>query len=134
MVAALRRHDRAAGSRVGQEVFNAAVLFAAVAMLGWHNIWMTRHGREMTVAANRLGAAVRAGTQPLWALGFAVGLAVLREGSEVVLFLYGIAAAGDGGVGGDGVRRRARALRPGLRPGRRSISGWSASRCGTCSR
>src|SRR6266403_2146871 len=28
--------------------------------------------------------------------GIAVGLAVLREGSEVVLFLYGIAASGDG--------------------------------------
>src|SRR6266566_2827740 len=83
----------------GQEVFNAAILFAAVAMLGWHNIWMTRHGREMTMAANRLGAAVRAGTQPLWALAFAVGLAVLREGSEVVLFLYGIAAAGQDGAG-----------------------------------
>ena len=80
----------------GQEVFNAIVLFAAVAMLGWHNIWMTRHGREMTMAANRLGAAVRAGTQPLWALAFAVGLAVLREGSEIVLFLYGVAASGDG--------------------------------------
>src|SRR5712691_3189083 len=80
----------------GRGVFNAAILFAAVAMLGWHNIWMTRHGREMTMAANRLGAAVRAGAQPLWALAFAVGLAVLREGSEVVLYLYGIAASGDG--------------------------------------
>jgi len=84
---------------VGQEVFNAGILFAAVAMLGWHNVWMTHHGRELTMEANRLGAAVRAGTQPLWALAFAVGLAVLREGSEVVLFLYGIAAAGDGGAG-----------------------------------
>src|SRR5216683_2978662 len=83
---------------IGQEVFNAAILFVAVAMLGWHNIWMTRHGREMTMEANRLGAAVRAGTQPLWALASAVGLAVLREGSEVVLFLYGIAAAGGGGM------------------------------------
>ncbi len=88
----------AAASGIGQEVFNAAILFAAVAMLGWHNVWMTRHGREMTMAANRLGAAVRAGMQPLWALAFAVGLAVLREGSEVVLFLYGIAAAGGGSV------------------------------------
>src|SRR5262249_28053177 len=76
---------------IGQEVFNALILFAAVGMLGWHNVWMTRHGREMTLAANRLGAAVRAGTQTLWALAGAVGLAVLREGSEVVLFLYGIA-------------------------------------------
>ncbi|HKI82084.1 MAG TPA: FTR1 family protein, partial [Pseudodesulfovibrio sp.] len=31
---------------VGQELFNAAILFAAVFMLGWHNIWMQRHGRE----------------------------------------------------------------------------------------
>ena len=89
----------AAGAGMGQEVFNAAVLFAAVAMLGWHNIWMTRHGREMAGAATRLGADVRAGKEPLWALSFAVGLAVLREGSEVVLFLYGIAAAGDNGAG-----------------------------------
>src|SRR5437762_8284756 len=87
----------AAMAGVGQEVFNAAILFAAVAMLGWHNIWMRRHASELAAAANRLGAAVRAGSQPLWALSFAVGLAVLREGSEVVLFLYGIAAAGDGG-------------------------------------
>ena len=88
----------AAVAGIGQEVFNASILFAAVAMLGWHNIWMTRHGRELTLAANRLGAAVGAGTQPLWALAFAVALAVLREGSEVALFLYGIAAAGGGGV------------------------------------
>jgi high-affinity iron transporter len=88
----------AAAAGIGQEVFDAAILFAAVGMLGWHNIWMTRHGREVTHAADRLGAAVRAGTQPLWALAIAVGLAVLREGSEVVLFLYGIATAGGGGV------------------------------------
>jgi high-affinity iron transporter len=88
----------AAASGIGQEVFNAAILFAAVAMLGWHNVWMTQHGRELTLHANRLGAAVRAGTQPLWALAAAVGLAVLREGSEVVLFLYGIAAAGGAGA------------------------------------
>ena len=89
----------AAMQGIGQEIFNAAILFAAVAMLGWHNIWMRRHASELAGAANRLGAAVRAGTQPLWALAFAVGLAVLREGSEVVLFLYGIAAAGQDGVG-----------------------------------
>jgi high-affinity iron transporter len=53
----------------------------------------------MTRAANRLGEAVRDGSRPLWALTFVVGLAVLREGSEVVLFLYGIAAAGGSGIG-----------------------------------
>src|SRR5947209_14575664 len=81
---------------IGQEIFDAVVLFAAVAMLGWHNVWMSRNGRELAVDADRLGSAVRDGSRPLWALAIAVGLATLREGSEVVLFLYGIAAAGDG--------------------------------------
>jgi high-affinity iron transporter len=40
------------------------------------------------------GNAVRAGTKSLAALAAVVGIAVLREGSEVVLFLYGIAASG----------------------------------------
>jgi high-affinity iron transporter len=82
---------------IGQELFNAVILFTAVAMLGWHNIWMNRHGREMASAAASLGEAVAGGGRPLYALGVVVGIAVLREGSEVVLFLYGIAVAS--GVG-----------------------------------
>jgi high-affinity iron transporter len=87
----------AAASGMGQELFDAGILFAAVGMLGWHNIWMSRHGRELAVHATTLGNEVRSGARPLWALAFAVALAVLREGSEVVLFLYGIALAGQGG-------------------------------------
>jgi high-affinity iron transporter len=83
---------------MGQELFDAAILFAAVVMLGWHNVWMASHGRDLAGSAAQLGHSVRSGAQPLWALAFAVGLAVLREGSETVLFLYGIALAGEGGV------------------------------------
>jgi high-affinity iron transporter len=79
---------------VGQELFNAAILFAAVAMLGWHNIWMSRHGRELAADATRLGKDVVAGTRPLHALALVCGVALLREGSEVVLFLYGVAVSG----------------------------------------
>lgn len=83
---------------MGKELFDAAILFAAVLMLGWHNVWMARHGRDLASHATQLGVGVRSGAQPLWALAFAVGLAVLREGSETVLFLYGIALAGEGGA------------------------------------
>jgi high-affinity iron transporter len=41
-----------------------------------------------------VGSAVAAGDRPLTAVAVVVGVAVLREGSEVVLFLYGILAAG----------------------------------------
>ena len=81
----------------GQELLNAGVLGAAVLMLMWHNAWMARHGREMAVEMAAVGAAVTAGTRPMTALAVVVGLAVLREGSEVVLFLYGILAGGTSG-------------------------------------
>jgi high-affinity iron transporter len=87
----------AAVNGIGQELFNAAILFTAVAMLGWHNVWMNRHGRELAANATGLGRAVAGGSRPLYALGVVVGIAVLREGSEIVLFLYGIALAS--GVG-----------------------------------
>ena len=86
----------AAVNGIGQELFNAVILFTAVAMLGWHNVWMNRHGRELSAAAATLGRAVL--SRPLYALAVVVTVAVLREGSEVVLFLYGIAIGS--GVGG----------------------------------
>ena len=78
----------------GQELFNASVLSAAVIMLMWHNAWMARHGREIADEMRRVGTAVSEGARPLTALAVVVGLAVLREGSEVVLFLYGIMVSG----------------------------------------
>ncbi|HUI20829.1 MAG TPA: FTR1 family protein [Methylocella sp.] len=74
----------------GQEVFNAAVLGLAVIMLAWHNIWMARHGRQISEDVKKLGRDVASGTRSLTALALVVGLALLREGSEVVLFLYGL--------------------------------------------
>jgi high-affinity iron transporter len=82
----------------GQELFNAGVLGVAVIMLMWHNAWMARHGREIADEMRRVGTAVSEGAKPLTALAIVVGLAVLREGSEVVLFLYGIMASGTSGA------------------------------------
>lgn len=79
----------------GQELFNAVVLGTAVLMLGWHNIWMARHGREMAANLRQSSEEVAAGRKSFWALAMIVGAAVMREGSEVVLFLYGIMISGD---------------------------------------
>ena len=79
---------------MGQEVFNAAVLTVAVLMLGWHNIWMSVHGREMAADAKLVGSEIRDGVKTLPVLLVVIAIAVLREGSETVLFLYGIAISG----------------------------------------
>lgn len=89
-----------AASGVGQELLNAAILFLAVIMLAWHNVWMSRHGRELASSLKSVGAAVRGGTRPMHVLAAVVGMAVLREGSELVLFLYGIAASSPGHASG----------------------------------
>ncbi len=87
--------ERAAGG-AGQELFNAGVLLAAVLMIGWHVVWMSSHGRELARSMQSVGQAVKAGSSSLAMLLAVVALAVLREGSEVVLFLYGMAAGGAG--------------------------------------
>lgn len=83
---------------IGQEIFNATVLFGAVSMLGWHNVWMSRHAKEHVVEATRVGHEVLSGARPLYALAIVCGLAVGREGSEIVLFVYGIVAAQGAGA------------------------------------
>ncbi len=85
-------------SGVGQEVFNAGVLLAAVFMISWHVLWMSSHGRAMAAEMQALGGAVQSGSSSLMMLLLVVALAVLREGSEVVLFLYGMVAGGAVGV------------------------------------
>lgn len=98
LVAAFAGAISSAVSGVGQELFNASVLFAAVLMIGWHVIWMSSHGREMARQMKDLGGAVQAGSSSLVMLLAVVALAVLREGSEVVLFLTGMLAGGATGL------------------------------------
>jgi high-affinity iron transporter len=77
---------------MGQELFNAGILSIAVVMLTWHNVWMARHGAELAGELRAAGQAVVDGRQSLLALSIVVAVAVVREGSEVVLFLYGVLA------------------------------------------
>ena len=84
---------------MGQELFNATVLGLAVVMLAWHNIWMSVHGRELAENAKQVGAEIRSGAKTLSVLLVVIAVAVLREGSETVLFLYGVALSGEHTVG-----------------------------------
>jgi high-affinity iron transporter len=84
---------------MGQELFNASILGIAVVMLAWHNIWMSVHGRELATNAKQLGRDVASGARELSVVLVVIAVAVLREGSETVLFLYGVAISGDASQG-----------------------------------
>ncbi len=83
---------------IGQELFNAIILGVAVLMLAWHSIWMSSHGKELAANARNVGNAIRDGASESSVLLAVVGIAVLREGSETVLFLYGIATSEQAGA------------------------------------
>ena len=93
LVAAFAGAIASALEGVGQELFNASILIIAVVMLIWHNVWMASHGRELAAEVRRVGDAVRTGARSILALGVVCAVAVTREGSEVALFMYGLAAS-----------------------------------------
>lgn len=75
---------------IGQEVFNAIVLFIAVLMIGWTVIWMQQHGKEIAQKMKQVGKSVSEGETPLYSVAVVVSLAMWREGAEIVLFMTGI--------------------------------------------
>jgi high-affinity iron transporter len=99
VVAAFATRISAAFDGRGLELFTAAVLTLAVVMLTWHVVWMADHARDLTRELRKLGQDVGTGRQSVAVLGVATATAVMREGSEVVLFLSGIALQHSDGVG-----------------------------------
>ncbi|MDQ6989017.1 MAG: FTR1 family protein [Mariprofundaceae bacterium] len=78
----------------GEFVFNAAVLAMASLMIAWTVIWMSKHGREMSVKMKQVGTSVVEGDAPMMTLMVVAFAAVMREGSEAVFFLFGAMQAG----------------------------------------
>ena len=107
LVAVLAAKIAASYSGNGQAIMNAVILLSAVLMLTWHTVWMSTHGRELAAELSAVSADVQIGKRPLAALLIVTMAAVMREGSEAVLFLWAIAAGGEqrvamtlGGAGG----------------------------------
>lgn len=80
----------------GQELFEASVLLTAVVMIGWHVTWMSSHGNELVQRVRSVTVSIESGSSSVAILLVVVALAVMREGSEIVLFLFGLAAGGAG--------------------------------------
>lgn len=80
---------------MGQEIFNAMILYVAVAMISWTVIWMSQHARKVVANIKHVAGKVQEGELPLTALAVVISLCVWREGSEIALFMYGIASTTD---------------------------------------
>lgn len=95
LVALFAREISAAANGMGQELFNAGILFTAALLIGWTVVWMQGHARQMSAHLKKVGQAVVSGALPQYSLSLIVGLAMLRECSEIVLFIYGMSVSGE---------------------------------------
>lgn len=90
LVAVFAETISASLSGMGQEIFNAAILFTAALFIGWTALWIRKNAHSMALELRKVGHDVAAGRTPLYSLALIIGLALLREGSEIVLFVYGM--------------------------------------------
>lgn len=79
---------------VGQEIFNAGIMFTAAGFLCWTLLWMKKHGREMAMSIRARSEKVANGSEPYSVIVLVIALATLREGAEIVLFTYGATLSG----------------------------------------
>ena len=82
--------------RRGPEWFQGIMSLAACALVVQMVIWMKKHGRTLKSELEG-GARTSVANDNWWGLFLLVAIAVAREGSETVVFLYGTVSAGEGG-------------------------------------
>lgn len=80
----------------GQEWFQAIMSLAACALVVQMMVWMKKHGRTLKGELEG-GARASIANDNWWGLFVLVAIAVAREGSETVVFLYGTVSAGSDG-------------------------------------
>jgi high-affinity iron transporter len=98
LVATFAETISASLSGLGQEFFNALILFVAAIIIGSTVIWMRSHSAALAQHLKQVGKDVSSGKLPMYSLALVCGLTILREGSEIVLFVYGMALSGQGAV------------------------------------
>ncbi|TXL73477.1 iron permease [Vineibacter terrae] len=84
--------DAMAGS--GQDIFQAFILLATAGLVAWTIAWMRSHGREIATQARDTGRRIAAGTAPRYLMATAIGVSILRDGTELAVFLVGAGVAG----------------------------------------
>src|SRR5437667_4758339 len=83
---------------LGPDLVAAGVIFLAVGLLTWHAWWMRRHARSLRGELQARIATAHA-SRRAWMVGLIAFTGVFREGSETVLFLWGLVSQATAGLG-----------------------------------
>ncbi|MCH9753375.1 MAG: FTR1 family protein [Alphaproteobacteria bacterium] len=74
----------------GQEISNATILLISASMIIWTVVWMQNAHRD---TKSKLSNCIDSDNISLFSISIITAMAILREGSEIVMFSYGIITA-----------------------------------------
>jgi len=80
---------------LSQDVFQTIMVFVAAALIVQMVFWMRRHGRTLKKELES-GLAQNAESANWWGVTVLAAIAIAREGSETVVFLYGMLGSASG--------------------------------------
>lgn len=77
----------------GDEIFDSCVILLTAAIISWTAIWMQGYTKKIKKNLGELSDKITSGTASHFTLVAVVSVTILREGAEIILFIYSISSA-----------------------------------------
>lgn len=77
---------------LGDEIFNASIILITSLMIIWTIVWMQGYTKKIKNNLGKLSEEIKAGRASKIMIILVVAMAIFREGSEIILFIYSIAS------------------------------------------
>ncbi len=77
----------------GDELFDSFVILLTTAIISWTVVWMQGYTRKIKKDLGELTDKIHAGTASKIIIAAVVATTILREGAEIILFIYSISSA-----------------------------------------
>ncbi len=80
---------------LGDEMFDACLILLTAAIISWTVVWMQGYTKKIRMGLSALTEEINAGFSSRFIIVTVVAMAILREGAEIILFVYSISSAGN---------------------------------------
>ncbi|MCP5369093.1 MAG: FTR1 family protein [Rickettsiaceae bacterium] len=77
----------------GDEIVDSGIILFTALMISWTVVWMQGYSSKIRNNLNQLSENINAGTASKYSLIIMISTVVLREGVEIILFVYSISSA-----------------------------------------
>lgn len=77
---------------MGDEIFDSVIILITVAVIGWTVVWMQGYSGKIKQEFDNLSMQVNSGNAGYLTLILVVAVTILREGTEIILYIYSIAS------------------------------------------